>query len=180
MKHGRSNQLTQQVGEHLVTAELARRGLLSTPFSGNVPHIDLIAMLPSGDTKLIQVKAINVGSWQFDANKFVDIRFEGDVQIVGEVRTPPYDEMIYVFIVIGDYGQDVFHIISGKDLYQLLSSRYRDYLSARNGIRPRNPKSTHTALSPKELAEYVDNWEIITDEMVPNNGLELTHTQWSA
>ena len=30
--------LAAQVGEYLVCAELARRGLIATPFSGNVPE----------------------------------------------------------------------------------------------------------------------------------------------
>jgi hypothetical protein len=40
---GRNNQLTRQVGEHLVVAELARLGYVATPFSGNVPTFDLLA-----------------------------------------------------------------------------------------------------------------------------------------
>lgn len=42
MATGRSNQLTKQIGEYLVACELARKGLITTTFSGNVPDFDLI------------------------------------------------------------------------------------------------------------------------------------------
>jgi hypothetical protein len=41
---GRSSKLTGQVGEFLVCAELGRRGILATPFAGNVPEFDVIAV----------------------------------------------------------------------------------------------------------------------------------------
>ena len=37
-------QLSKQLSEHLVAAELARRGIVATPFSGNVPDIDILAL----------------------------------------------------------------------------------------------------------------------------------------
>ncbi|HEY5505683.1 MAG TPA: hypothetical protein VIK28_11045 [Sedimentisphaerales bacterium] len=43
MKSGYSNQVTRQIGEHLVVAELGRRGILATPFAGNVPDYDILA-----------------------------------------------------------------------------------------------------------------------------------------
>ena len=36
-------QLSKQLSEHLVAAELARRGIVATPFSGYVPDIDILA-----------------------------------------------------------------------------------------------------------------------------------------
>jgi hypothetical protein len=33
---GREMQLTRQIGEHLVAAELGRRGYVATPFAGNI------------------------------------------------------------------------------------------------------------------------------------------------
>ena len=41
MATGHDNQLTRQIGEHLVAAELGRRGYVATPFAGNVPMYDL-------------------------------------------------------------------------------------------------------------------------------------------
>ena len=43
MATGRQVQLTKQVGEYLVAAELSRRGLLTATFAGNVPDYDIVA-----------------------------------------------------------------------------------------------------------------------------------------
>jgi len=50
MATGLENKLTGAIGEFLVAAELCRRGLLATPFAGNVPHYDIIASGPRGAT----------------------------------------------------------------------------------------------------------------------------------
>src|ERR1035437_10022537 len=41
MKPRCSNQLTRQLGEHLVVSKLGRLGSLATPFAGNVPDFDV-------------------------------------------------------------------------------------------------------------------------------------------
>ena len=46
MATGRQVQLTKQVGEYLVAAELSRRGLLTATFAGNVPAYDIVAACP--------------------------------------------------------------------------------------------------------------------------------------
>lgn len=61
MSNGRGNQLTKQVGEYLVAAELARRGFLAATFTGNVPHYDILATDAGGCTLPIQVQGFNVG-----------------------------------------------------------------------------------------------------------------------
>jgi len=48
MATGRDNQLTKQVGEYLVAAEVCRRGFIAATFTGNVPHHDIIASDGSG------------------------------------------------------------------------------------------------------------------------------------
>jgi hypothetical protein len=57
MAAGLNSKLTGQICEHLVTAELGlgRRGIIATPFSGNVPDIDILAHA-NGITGHIQVK----------------------------------------------------------------------------------------------------------------------------
>ena len=48
MATGRDTQLTKQIGDYLVTAELGRLGLIATTFTGNVPHYDISACNPTG------------------------------------------------------------------------------------------------------------------------------------
>ena len=73
MATGQSMQLTKQVGEYLVAAELCRRGYVAATFSGNVPHYDILASNENGDKYAIQVKSIRGGAWQFDARIFMNI-----------------------------------------------------------------------------------------------------------
>lgn len=81
MATGLSSKLTGQIGEHLVTAELGRRGIIATPFAGNVPDIDILAYA-NGVTGHIQVKAINKDSWQFDIRRFLNVVLTDKGQIV--------------------------------------------------------------------------------------------------
>ena len=79
MKIKHNNQLTRQIGEHLVVSKLGRLGIFATPFAGNVPDFDVLASDLSGHSLPIQVKTINGGSWQFDAKKFLEIDPPGKV-----------------------------------------------------------------------------------------------------
>ena len=79
MGSGKDNKLTGQIGEHLVTAELGRRGIIATPFSGNVPDIDIVAYANKKTTH-IQVKTIKKGDLQLSVNKFLDIEIHDDGQ----------------------------------------------------------------------------------------------------
>ena len=90
MATGRGNQLTMQVGEYLVAAEVCRRGFIATTFTGNVPHYDIIASNATGRHQAIQVKAILGHSWQFDIRTFVDVQLEGKSQIMGKPTKPVY------------------------------------------------------------------------------------------
>ena len=54
-------QLSKQLSENLVAAELARRGIVATPFSGNVPDIDILAF-KSGKLISVQVKSVKTGN----------------------------------------------------------------------------------------------------------------------
>ena len=64
MRKGRSNILVGQTGEYLVAAELSRRGLIATTFTGNVPHYDIVASDEVDRHVSVQVKASRGGTWQ--------------------------------------------------------------------------------------------------------------------
>ncbi|MCJ7744432.1 MAG: hypothetical protein MUO99_07755, partial [Dehalococcoidales bacterium] len=72
MATGREMQLTKQVG-YLACAELCRRKFIATPFAGNVPEFDILAIDDKYEKRFVQVKAIRGGSWKFDVGKFLDI-----------------------------------------------------------------------------------------------------------
>lgn len=148
MATGRSTQLTRQIGEHLVAAELGRRGLIATPFAGNVPSFDLLVANEAGVAIPIQVKAISGPSWQFNATSFLDIEIvDGAQRVVGkkEVRHPG---LICVLVLLRSAGTDEFFILRFQDLQNHFARSYK------GGVRPRNPSSTHCAIWPKELQQY--------------------------
>jgi len=162
MSKGRSNKLVGQTGEYLVAAELSRRGLIATTFTGNVPHYDIIASDEDGRHVSVQVKAIRGGSWQFsNITQFCDITFDGKRQIVGKPKPCPVRRLVMVFVKIEEDGNDQFFILTWQRLRDLLIKECKAYLQKHKGVRPKNWKSLHTAITEKTLRPYLDKWVTI-------------------
>jgi len=155
---GRGNQLTKQVGEFLVAAELARRGWLAAVLSGNTPDYDLVATDMRGRSVLVQVKAITKGTWQFDAARYVDIKFDGSKQIPGRLKRLAVNP-VCVLVVIGEVGApDQFFVLPMSGLQRRIVSHHRSWLKKQGWVRPKNPKSTHSALSMAQIEDCRDQW----------------------
>jgi hypothetical protein len=162
MRNGRNIQLTKQIGEYLVACELARRGYLSSTFSGNIPEFDIVATNIDRITKLIQVKTINSGSWQFSIDRFVEIKMDGNKQIVGKKIQQPIKGLICVFVLLGKkYGDDKFYILFWDEVQKILIENHKKYIDKHGGERPRAKESTHTAMQLSDVEKYGNNWEII-------------------
>lgn len=155
MTTGQNNQLTRQIGEHLVTAELGRRGIIASPFAGNVQAIDILAY-KDGKAIPIQVKAINKDSWQFDIRKFLKVEIEGDRQIVNGAN-PDFDkQLLCIFVKLNDCCSDEFYIFRQSVLF--------DHFSTYEGrIKPRNINSFHCAIWTKDLKEHKDKWNLVME-----------------
>jgi len=157
MASGRSNQLTKQIGEYLVAAELARLGLIASTFSGNVPEYDIIATDSSFVSVPVQVKATTGTSWQFDIRRFVNVHFDGKKQVVGD-SLPVSKDIICVLVALTRYGADRFYVLSLKKLQKMLREGHCGYLAKHGGVRPKKPDSFHCAIREKDLARYKDKW----------------------
>jgi hypothetical protein len=151
---GRKTQLTRQVGEHLVAAELGRMGFVATPFAGNVPNFDLLVANESGTAIPVQVKAINGPSWQFNALSFLEIEIKDKVQTVLGPKKIANPNLICILVLLRELGADEFYTMRFKDLQSHFAKTYK------GGRRPRNPDSTHCAIWPKELSEF-KNWDVL-------------------
>jgi hypothetical protein len=160
---GRQNQLTKQVGEYLVAAELCRRGLIATTFTGNVPDYDILATNEKQKTIPIQVKATQSTSWQFgDVRKYLDISFDGKRQRMDGKARLLNPNVVFVFVRLQRQGQDDFYILKGKDLQQILYDNYnQEIIVKRKGIRKKKPESYHSALTADQLNQFKDNWRLI-------------------
>ena len=124
MATGRQVQLTKQVGEYLVAAELSRRGLLTATFAGNVPDYDIVATGGRGQTALVQVKAIAGPSWQFDIRTFADVRCQAGAQTMGQPTTPPAGDLICVLVRLHTDGADRFYVLRWPELQRVLINGY--------------------------------------------------------
>ncbi len=160
-----NNQLAGQIGESLVVAELGRRGIVATAFAGNVPDIDLLAY-HNGRTIALQVKSVRTGSVSFDAKRFMTIEFEGDRQIITQTAPALDASLIFVFVSIGQRsGEDAFFILEQGELQGIVHANHAAWLAKHGGVRPKNPQSTHTAVSITQVNQFRDNWELIEDRL---------------
>jgi hypothetical protein len=166
MTTGRGTKLTGAVGEFLVAAELCRRNLMATPFSGNVPYYDIIASGERGGHLAVQVKTINGPNWQFSIRQFTDVRLDGQRQILGEPKPEPYPGLRCVLLVLGkDGNRDRFFILTWSELRDVLVAGYRQYLAKHGGIRPKAPGSFHVSLSVREVEPFEDRWQTLLDAL---------------
>lgn len=162
MATGRQNKLVGQTGEYLVASELSRRGLIATTFTGNVPDYDIIASTDKGKHISVQVKTISGATWQFGKiDKFVDIKFRGHAQIVGQNHSSPVENLVFVLVKLGSYGTDKFYICTWTDLCDVLSQHHSKFLAKHDGVRPKRWDSLHIAISAKEISHFEDRWDLI-------------------
>ena len=162
MATGRSNKLVGQTGEYLVAAELSRRGLVATTFTGNVPHYDIIASNEDGKHVSVQVKASRCSSWQFgDITRFCEIAFKGKKQIIGTPKRCPVQRLVVVFVMIDAKGEDRYYILTWRKLRDIIVKGHKAYLARNNGMRAKTWDSLHSAISEKLLKPHRDKWVII-------------------
>ena len=179
MKTTRNNQLTRQIGEHLVVSKLGRLGIFATPFAGNVPDFDVLASDLSGHSLPLQVKTINGGSWQFDANTFLEIEHKGDCQVVKGEKKLRNPDLVCVFVLLKPDERDEFYILPLRALQQHCLKCYGKDSKGESlpwkVRRRKNPKSTHCAARPRDLQEYKvkedRDWALITKHFIPVTGL---------
>lgn len=157
MASGRDMQLTRQIGEYLVAAELGRRGWIATTFTGSVPGFDILAVNGKGRMIEVQVKAIRSGSWQLNAGQYIEIEVVKGVQHNRGMLPCNANERICVFVRLLAQGQDEFYVFGWRALQEII---HRDYAAGR---RPKNPETRHHALYPKHIAAFKDNWTLLED-----------------
>jgi hypothetical protein len=162
MTTGRNNKLVGATGEYLVAAELSRRGMIATTFTGNVPHYDIIASDETGRHVSVQVKASRGTSWQFaDISLYCDLAFEDQKQVVGTKKSCPVRDLVMVFVHVGEQGNDRFYIIPWERFRDIIVQHHTAFLAKHNGVRPKQWRSRHSAIAESNLAPFRDKWESI-------------------
>src|SRR3954467_11981519 len=147
MAKGRDMQLARQIGEHLVAAELGRRGYVAAPFAGNVPLFDLLAADMTGRAFSVQVKTVRRFQWQIDAEKFINIHIDDNTRlqsVKGRVRLPN-PNVVCIFIMLkdddpdGHIKEDEFYVLTICRLQEIIEVGYIARLDVCN---PRPKKYT--------------------------------------
>lgn len=166
MTTGRNNKLVGATGEYLVAAELSRRGLIATTFTGNVPHYDIIASDSMGRHVSVQVKASRGGSWQFaNISLYCEIEFENEKQIIGAKKSCPVRDLIMVFVSVGEQGGDHFYILPWNEFRDIIVAHHSAFLAKHDGIRPKQWRSLHCAIVESVLESFQDRWDNIEKAM---------------
>ena len=142
-----------------MAAEVGRRGLIATPFAGNVPFFDLLAVDEKGRAIPIQVKTTNGPSWQFNIQQFLRVELVGRVQYVRGKRRLSHSNLVCIFVLLSPDRKDSFYILRLRDLQDYFRRTYK------GGKRPRNPKSMHCAVWPRDLEPFRNRWETVFEAL---------------
>jgi hypothetical protein len=177
LRSGRLNKLAGQIGEYLVCAELGRRGLIATPFSGNVPTFDVLATDEFCRTVPIQVKASRSDNWPSQATRWMQIQVDAEVgkQIYsGPVKLTTPD-LVWVCVAIApSSGRDRFFVLTEADVQDVCIVGYTAWMDQIGWKRPRNPSSFDCRWSISNIQRFEDNWDLIMrrlDMAAPDSSL---------
>jgi hypothetical protein len=181
MSRGRQNQLTGQIAEHLVVAELGRLGLVATGFSGNIPTFDVLTVDENCRVVPIQVKASTGDSWRSDARTWMDIDVEAGT-LRQEFRGPSTlatPDLIYACVAIAPNGadrRDRFFVLTMEELQRVCIDAYSNWMVPKDWKRPRNPDSFDCRFDISGLTPFEGNWDLIRNRLTasaPNPALGM-------
>jgi len=160
-----SSKLSGQIGENLVVAELGRRQIIATAFTGNVPEFDILAYKDKHSIP-IQVKALKAGSLRTNAKRYLEIDFDGKKQTILGKREDVDRDLSFIIVKIGKrLGEDEFYICTQGTIQDLVLKEHSAMLKKHNGIRPKNPESYDCSVELKEIQDFRDNWELIEKKL---------------
>jgi len=164
---GWQNKLTAQAGEFLVCAELARRGLVATPFAGNVPGFDVLAADQHLRSLPVQVKTSSGDKWPTNACTWMDICLdEAGVQHDRGLVPLPDPHLIFVCVALRRAeGRDRFFVLEKQDLQGVCAGNYRAYMDKHGWKRPRKTDSFDCRYSVTDLLRFEDNWALVEERL---------------
>ena len=170
MTKGLSNKLAGQIGEYLVCAELGKRGLIATSFTGNVPEFDLIVADNTLKTVPIQVKTSRGNNWPTKADKWIDVEIDhvAKKQVDHGDQVIENPNLIYVCVALADpdtEDRDRYFILLKSDLQTICANNYRSWISKHDWKRPRNFKSLDNRYEIGDLLPYENNWQLVEDAL---------------
>ena len=168
----RETDRTGRAGEHYVAAELNRRGAYASPFSGNVPSIDIVAT--DGEKErmaYIQVKTKREGgNWQIGLQhgwaKITPYGCSGDgncsIRCTPLLRDPILGKPDHYWIFVSllrSGGQQYFIVDDANVRRRLIREKHLDYLGEHGGQRPgKKHDSLHHSWKDEDLQDWKGRW----------------------
>jgi hypothetical protein len=147
---------TQEKGQFLARMRLEQMGYRVLP--SDERGIAFYVFTGEG-LEPIKVKTIRYGSWQFAADKLMDITVSKDgVQTIHGRRRQADEDMLCIMVRL---DEEEFYVLRLGQLYDVICTQYETWLADHGGRRPRVPGSMHCAASPEDLTDYRDNWQLV-------------------
>ena len=162
-----------RAGEHYVAAELNRRRAYASPFSGNVPGIDIVATNEDRTSMAyiqVKTKGENSKNWQVGLkNGWAKIKPNNcpKNKKCSKECTPMLEEPIpgkpdhyWVFVsLMKDGGQKYYIVPDDEARSRLIRKSHEDYLKKHCGQRPgKNHDSFHHSFTETALNGWEDKW----------------------
>lgn len=164
-----------RAGEHYVAAELNRRGAYASPFSGNVPGIDILATDHDREhVAHIQVKTKRAGgNWQVGLQPgWAQITpygcpGNGDCAVA---CTPSLNDPIpgkldhyWVFVSLQKDGGQKYYIVADDVVRSVMvRQRHKAYLAKHGGQRPgKKHDSLHHSFTDRDIECWRDKWHCL-------------------
>jgi hypothetical protein len=130
---GPNNHQKHQAGRHLAVAEALLHGYAAS-IQGAQTHI-----LVNGQTAAVMVAT--KGAWMIEhVDKFTNSTTE-----------------TYVLVDL-TRGRRDFYVVPGGVLRREVAERHQAFLDRVGGVRPRNPKSKHSAVEPQHVVRWAADW----------------------
>src|SRR5450432_3652287 len=92
-----------------------------------MPGYDVVALTPTGRSIYIQVKAMNSGDWQLNANQFLVIEYnkERNQQRCKGLRPATVVPLFFVLVKLLALGKDEFYVLTYSEVQQIVLERYK-------------------------------------------------------
>lgn len=154
-------------GEHYVAAEIHRRGAYGSPFAGNLPHWDIVAMDAEHERHIdIQVKTKNhPGRWAAGTRAGGWMRSDGRWVVSARGRPspdPPADEHQFWVLVDLSKGAPEYYVVPAWWMKHHIFTAFEAELAKHGGQRAgKNPDSTDWSVFPHEVAQWRDRWDVL-------------------
>ena len=136
-------------------AKLAKLGVLATPFAGNIPEFDIVAIDAEGRAVQIQVKAASKDGWFYEYDKYVRTIETLEGQHTVEAADPlSGPDIIFVCVLLDLNGQtDRFFVLKHADLQRQIVAGLTAWMA-----KGHNSVGSQWRYHLDDIKDYEEQW----------------------